>query len=123
MHERHGLDQRLQPMPGKESADKSDVETFGRKFEDCSGSLMQLRMKAILVDSIANHVTTLRWDAPGILHLRHNLATDTHHRLRPDCSYLQCRPKHPSYKWEAPDPLHLFFRQTIDEKYDRTGMI
>ncbi len=30
-YERHGFDQRLQPMPGKESADKSDIGAIWQK--------------------------------------------------------------------------------------------
>src|ERR1041385_1636552 len=97
-------------MPGKESADKTDAQTFDRKTEDCSCSFMRLRMKAILVDSIANHMATFRWYAPSILHLRDNLTTNAHHPLRPACSGLQRSAKHPPNEWEAPDSLHLFLR-------------
>src|SRR5207248_10471356 len=81
------------------------------------------RMKAILVNSIANHMTTPRWSAPNIFYLRYNFRADAHHRLHPTRSLFQRSAKYPPYKWEPPDPPHLFLRQTIDKKHRRTSMI
>src|SRR5512141_167266 len=122
-HKCHCFDQRLQPMPGEKASDKPDIGPTGRKSEDGSCSLMRLRVEAVPVDSVTNDMTPLWGNFPSPLHLRHDLATDTHHRLHTVGSSFQCSAKHPSYERKPPNPLNLFLRQAVDKEYTRASMV